>query len=120
MKTTAKRILVIDDDSKHLITVKEILEMEGYAVYTHSMPFGSTQLARSLAPDLILLDINMPGLSGDALAKLLSSHTKAPIVFHSSNDEDDLRQMVRFHNVKGYICKGDLHGLRQKVATYLA
>ncbi len=120
MQTTGKKILVIDDDNKHLITVKEILETEGHDVYTHNNPFGSTQLARTLEPDLILLDVNMPGLSGDTLSKVLSCRSRAPIVFYSSNDEDSLRQMVRIHKVRGYICKGDLSGLRQKVAYYLA
>lgn len=118
----SKKILVIDDDKKHLITVKEILEGEGHDVYMHDQPFGSTYLVKTLAPDLILLDINMPGLSGDALAKVIRSHSRTkdiPIVFYSSNDEDTLRQMVLFHKVKGYICKGDIYGLRKKVALYL-
>ena len=117
-----KKILVIDDDKKHLIAVKEILEGEGHDVYTHDQPFGSTHLVRRLEPDLILLDVNMPVLSGDALARVLLSHSSAsdvPIVFYSSNDEDSLRQMVRFHKVKGYICKGDIYNLRGKVASYL-
>ena len=117
---TAKRILVIDDDNNHLIAVKEILEMEGHDVYTHNKPFGSTSLAKTLEPDLILLDVNMPGLSGDSLSRLLRSHSKGPIVFYSSNDEDSLRQLVRLHNVRGYICKGDLFGLREKVSRYLS
>ncbi len=120
MKTIGKKILVIDDDKKHLLTVKEILETEGHEIYTHNQPFGSSTLARMLNPDLILLDVNMPGLSGDALSKVIRSHGQAPIVFYSSNDEDSLRQMVRLHNVKGYICKGDPYGLRTKVADYLS
>ncbi len=120
MNPSGKKILVIDDDRKHLLAVKEILEMEGHDIYTHYQPFGSTHLAKTLEPDLILLDINMPGLSGDTLSKVLRSHSKAPIVFYSSNDEDSLRQLVRVHNVKGYICKGDIYGLREKVADYLS
>ncbi len=120
MKSSGKKILVIDDDAKHLLTVKEILETEGHAIYTHNQPFGSTHLAKILKPDLILLDVNMPGLSGDTLSKLMRFHTNAPIVFYSSNDEDSLRQMVRFHNVRGYICKGDTYGLREKVADFLS
>lgn len=120
MREKGKKILVIDDDGRHLLAVKEILEMLGHDVYTYDKPFGSTQLAVTLNPDLILLDINMPGLSGDTLSKVIRSHTKAPIVFHSSNDEDSLRQLARLHNVRGYICKGDLYGLREKVAQYLS
>ncbi|RJQ41508.1 MAG: response regulator [Nitrospiraceae bacterium] len=122
MKKTGKKILVIDDDKKHLISVKEILESEGHYVYTHDQAFGSTALAKTLTPDLILLDVNMPGLSGDGLSKIMRAHSDIrdiPIVFYSSNDEDSLREMVRFHQVKGYICKGDIYGLREKVALYL-
>jgi CheY-like chemotaxis protein len=119
MKRGSKKVLVIDDDKKHLLAVKEILEFEGHSVYTYYQPFGSTQLAKRLEPDLILLDVNMPGLSGDMLSKVIRSHSSAPIVFYSSNDEDSLRQMVRLHNVKGYICKGDLYNLRERVSEYL-
>lgn len=120
MEKKGKKILVIDDDKKHLLAVKEILEVEGYDIFTYHQPFGSTQMAKHLSPDLILLDVNMPGLSGEMLSKVMRSHSKAPIVFYSSNDEDSLRQLVRLHNVKGYICKGDLFGLREKVAYYLS
>lgn len=122
MDKVRKKILVIDDDRKHLLTVKEILEMQGYDVYTHNQPFGSTALAKTLNPDLILLDVNMPGLSGDALSRVLRSNSfgkDISIVFYSSNDEDTLRQMVRIHHAKGYICKGDIQALKEKVGIYL-
>jgi CheY-like chemotaxis protein len=122
MEQTGKRILVVDDDKKHLLAVKEILESEGHYVYVHNQPFGTTALAKTLSFDLILLDINMPGLSGDSLSKVLRSHSDVkdiPVVFYSSNDEDSLRQMVRFHQVRGYICKGDIYDLKKKVALYL-
>ncbi len=123
MKENGKKILVIDDDKKHLIAVKEILEIEGHDVYLHNQPFGATALAKTLNPDLILLDINMPGLSGDGLFRIIRSNffgRTMPIVFYSSNDEDSLRKLVRIHGATGYICKGDLYGLREKVASYLS
>jgi len=122
MNKTGKKILVIDDDKKHLVAVKEILENEGHDVYMHDQAFGSTALAKTLNANLILLDINMPGLSGDALAKVMRAHSDIraiPIVFYSSNDEDSLRQLVKIHQVKGYICKGDIFNLKEKVAHYL-
>ena len=117
-----KKILVIDDDEKHLIAAQEILEEEGYEVITHHYAFGATNCVRVQQPDLILLDINMPGLSGERLSEVLLAPEKSndiPIVFYSSNDEDSLRKAVSKYGVKGYICKGSIRDLRKKVASFL-
>jgi PleD family two-component response regulator len=122
MERIKKRILIIDDDERHLISAKVILEEEGYEVITHYGGFGATNVVKEVQPDLVLLDINMPALSGDKLSSLLLSNDKTknvPIVFYSSNDEDDLRRAVLEYGVKGYICKGDIFVLKKKVAFYL-
>jgi PleD family two-component response regulator len=125
MEKISKKILIIDDDNSHLQAAKGILESEGYMVSTHNQAFGSTQIARQLKPDLILLDMNMPGLSGDKLAQVIGRNLNSvnvPILFYSSNDEDSLRKAVvqyRFYGVKDYICKGDPYDLRRKVANCL-
>jgi CheY-like chemotaxis protein len=117
-----QKILVVDDDEMHLLIAKELLQDE-FDVITHHNGFGVTDRVRALQPDLVLIDINMPGLSGDRLASLLragddTSHV--PIVFYSSNDEDSLREIVSTCDVRGYICKGDIVNLRKKVSQYLA
>ena len=118
-----KTVLVVDDDEMHLYTTKELLQDERIEVHTHKNGFGVTNLLRELQPDLVLLDINMPALSGDSLAALLranDSTNRVPIVFHSSNDEDSLRKIAITHGARGYICKGDVAGLRNKVNHYLS
>lgn len=122
MSEQKKTILVIDDDEKLLMSTKEILENDGYKVFTHKLGFGATSTIKLVKPDLVLLDVNMPGLSGDSVAGLLNSYeaTKnVPIVFYSSNDEDILRRAVSVHKVRGYISKGDIFDLRKKVQHYL-
>jgi CheY-like chemotaxis protein len=125
MKSKGKTILIIDDDANHLIAAKEILEIEGYTVATHNQALGSTLVVKETKPDLVLLDVNMPGLSGERLVGIIGRNlhsNKVPIIFYSSNDEDSLRKSVsqyRFYNVKDYICKGDPYNLRKKVAHYL-
>lgn len=117
-----KTVLVVDDDEMHLYTTKELLQDERITVHTHLNGFGVTNLVRELQPDLVLLDINMPALSGDNLAALLhanDSTARVPVVFHSSNDEDSLRKIAAIHGARGYICKGDIAGLRNKVSGYL-
>jgi CheY-like chemotaxis protein len=114
------RILVVDDDSRHLQTTREILELEGYRVTVRDTPFGTTEVVSSERPDLVLLDVNMPALSGERLCTLVRGNANGagrtvPILFYSSNDEDSLRQAVKQHGADGYVCKGDLPGLRRKV-----
>ena len=123
MTRNKKKILVVDDDELHLYTTKELLQDEHIEVTTHKGWLGVTNVVRSLQPDLVLLDINMPALSGDKLAGLIKPYCEAmktPIVFHSSNDEDSLRESVATHGVQGYICKGNIADLRKKVNQYLS
>ncbi len=122
MEGNKKKILIVDDDERHLITAKELLEEEGYEVITHLGCFGATAQVMKYRPDLVLLDINMPALSGEKLSSIIMSMEKTkyvPIVFYSSNDEDTLRLAVLKHNVMGYICKGDILELKRKVSYYL-
>jgi CheY-like chemotaxis protein len=122
MAVRKKRIVLIDDDENLLATTKAILEDEGYDVYAYNRPLGSTNRIRDAEPDLIMLDMNMPALSGETLARVLHSNIgirDIPIVFYSSNDEDTMRKAVSEHGVRGYICKGNLYDLRSKVHVYM-
>lgn len=116
------KILIIDDDPAHLDSARGILEGEGYEVFTQSQPFGSTNAVIRLQPDLVLLDVNMPALSGDRLAEVLRANSltrNVLVVLHSSNDEDHLRTTARRLGLDGYICKGSPAALRAKVAALL-
>ena len=117
---TAKTILVVDDDEAHLMIAREILEAEGYSVETHHGAFGATETALALRPDLVLLDVNMPGLSGDRLAGVLQTQRAAracQVLLWSSNDEDTLQRAVKRLAVGGFVCKGDPAALREGVRS---
>lgn len=122
MEKDKKKILVVDDDERHLIATQEVLSNEGYEVFTYSWWLGVTNFVRKLQPDLILLDINMPALSGTGLSSLLLSNAgtkNIPIVFYSSNDENSLRKAVSEYGARGYISKGNIYELKRRVAYYL-
>ncbi len=117
-----KKVLVIDDDEMHLYTTKELLRNDRIEVSTHKNWLGATNRVRDFHPDLVLLDVNMPGLSGDKLSAIIKPYCDAchtPIFFYSSNDEDSLRELVRTYGVRGYICKGNIAELRSKVNQQL-
>ena len=123
MNSSRPRILLIDDDIAHLQSTRGILEAEGYEVLTHSQPFGSTNVILQQQPDLVLLDVNMPGLSGEKLAEVYRANAKTRqvrVMLYSSNDEDLLRTASRRLQLDGYICKGNPATLRLRVAAALA
>jgi CheY-like chemotaxis protein len=118
-----KRIMIIDDDRTHLLTTQELLEDDGYEVLTHVSGFGATERIMVARPDLVLLDVNMPALSGEALLPILKGRESikaTPVVLHSSNDESTLRTTATRLGAAGYVCKGDVTGLRRTVARLTA
>jgi len=80
------RILVIDDEAEIRRSVRMILEYEGYEVIEASSgPEGVTLVERE-SPDLVFLDIKMPGMDGlDALQRIKASKETLPVVIISGH-----------------------------------
>ena len=80
------RILVIDDEAEIRRSVRMILEYEGYEVLEASSgPEGLTMVERE-TPDLVFLDIKMPGMDGlDALQRIKASNETLPVVIISGH-----------------------------------
>lgn len=116
-----KRILIVDDDKNQLFTTRALLELAGYEVTVHDTPFRTSEIIQTWRPHLLLLDINMPGLAGDRLCSLIRSNRRIStlILLHSSNDENSLRLAAEEHGADGYVCKGDIAGLRRTVGKLL-
>jgi CheY-like chemotaxis protein len=80
-----KKILLIDDEEDFCFFVKGNLENTGeFDVLVASSGKEGIKLARGEKPDLILLDINMPEMSGDEVAQILSDRPETkeiPVVF---------------------------------------
>ena len=73
-------ILVVDDDPEILSLVKRGLTYEGYAVETASNGTEALAKARDREPDLVILDIMMPGLDGIEVSKRLRQAGSVPIL----------------------------------------
>lgn len=63
------KILLVDDDERNLATLEAILGTNGYELHTASNGPDACRLAETLAPDLILLDVMMPGMDGFAVCR---------------------------------------------------
>lgn len=70
------RILVVDDDTKFLHFVTELLIGAGYDVRAAADPKQVVDMAEFLVPDLVILDISMPGKDGFKVARELRANTK--------------------------------------------
>jgi DNA-binding response OmpR family regulator len=117
------RILVVDDDVQVLQSTKRILERQGYLVEVHDGGPGCSTVALRSKPDLVLVDVKMPFLTGDVLVSLFDKHSAAArpiLVLFSAIDELRLHKLVRQCGADGYISKSD-SGLEfaRKVAEFL-
>jgi len=105
MKTPLK-ILFADDDLKYSMILKKFLEKEGYDVtYTGNGQKAIEQFP-VIKPDLVLLDINMPGLNGFEVAQKIRETDKHTLIFFLS-DRSDKSDRLKGFSLKGndYIAK---------------
>src|SRR3954471_14262789 len=80
------RILVVDDEAEIRRSVRMILEYEGYEVLEASSGPDAIALVERETPDLVFLDIKMPGMDGlDALQRIRSSNDALPVVIISGH-----------------------------------
>jgi len=82
-----QRILVIDDDPAITSLLKRSLSYEGFAVDLAGSGETGLQLARGSPPDLVILDIMMPGLGGlDVLRRLRAADPRLPVLLLTAKD----------------------------------
>jgi len=117
------RILIVDDNSVNLKLATDVLEMEGYAVEKAVDAEQAQELLKRSTPDLILMDIALPGMDGLTLTRKLKADERlkhVPVVaitaFAMKGDE----QKALDAGCNGYITKPiDTRKLPQQVASYL-
>jgi two-component system KDP operon response regulator KdpE len=86
-------VLVVDDDSQIRKLVRVNLEKRGYTVDVAKDGTAAINTLKHRMPDLVLLDIAMPGLSGIDVCLWLRTQSDIPVIVLSAHDEEDL--MVR-------------------------
>lgn len=84
-----KKILIVDDDPSILELVKYLLEKNDYEVYTHTTGIGVLAKINLYRPDVILLDIQLPGKTGPEVYKELRKSHSIPIIFFSASAEKE-------------------------------
>ncbi len=88
---SGKRVLVVDDDVKTVELVKLYLNRDGYRVLTAYDGNEALKLARENQPDLIVLDLMLPGISGLDICRILRQESDVPIIMLTALTTDDDR-----------------------------
>lgn len=102
------KILIVDDDVTITELMKALVKMEGHEPTTVNDSLQAVEIASAVEPDLITLDLMMPGLTGFELCKLLSDDPRfsnTPIVIVSARDDPESRQQALEAGAKDYITK---------------
>ena len=87
MKTEGKRqcVLVVDDHPKVLRFIEIDLRLHGFEVMTTTSGSEALRLVKSAMPDIVLLDIIMPGVDGFEVLKKLRDFTQLPVIAFSAS-----------------------------------
>lgn len=85
----AQKILVIDDDNALREMVGIVLEAEGYLVSNHDAGDGALETYKSENPDLILLDVMLPGKDGIEVCQEIRAIAGVPIIMLTAKTESD-------------------------------
>ena len=100
------RVIVADDESLVRVDLREALTELGYLVVGEVGDGQSAvNMARELDPDVIVMDIKMPGIDGIEAARVLTQERIAPVVLLTAYSQKDLIERAKEAGVVGYLVK---------------
>ena len=102
------KILIVDDDVTITELMKALMTMEGHQPTTVNDSTKAIEVANTIQPDLITLDLMMPGLTGFELCKLIHDDpkfTNIPIMIVSARDDNESKAKAKEAGAKDYLTK---------------
>ncbi len=84
----SSRLLIVEDEPTLLETLKYNLERQGYDVVTASDGVQALSTAREEKPELVILDVMLPGLDGFEVCRILRQEMSLPILMLTAKDEE--------------------------------
>lgn len=86
--TTSRSVLVVEDEENLLAALRYNLEHDGHSVLTAADGAKGLETARAASPDLIILDVMLPGLDGLEVCRILRRESDAPILMLTAKGEE--------------------------------
>jgi DNA-binding NarL/FixJ family response regulator len=105
-------VLIVDDHAAFRASARRLLEDQGFEVVGEAGDGRSgIEAARSLRPQVVLLDVQLPDLDGfEVAARLVRGGASPAIVLTSSHDSSDFGALVTRSGARGFLAKADLTG----------
>ena len=101
-------ILVVDDDKNTAVYLADLLRLLGHTVNVAFGPRGALYKLNNVIPDMLFLDVNMPGVDGLEICRYLRrdpATAKIPVVIVSANDERAHQEAAFLAGANYYIVK---------------
>ena len=102
---TKPHILLVDDDRLVLATLSDGLRQYGFEVLTAASGEQALAMFKDQPPDLALLDIRMPGMSGIEVARHLKQQGRVPFMFLTAYSDDEVVRQATEEGALGYLVK---------------
>lgn len=101
-----KKILVVDDEKDFLFAMEYWLKSKGYEVKSANDGFRALDLVKTYSPDLIFLDIHMPGIDGvETLRRIREYNKDVPVIIISAFVEDKKIDEASAYKISGIFSK---------------
>jgi DNA-binding response OmpR family regulator len=121
---TGKRIMIVDDDAVFLEEFQEVLSLNGYEVVITNEGSRALDIAKEINPDLIILDLNMPGKSGFTVAdelRRISNCVNVPVIAMTGFYEDQYTLLMKMCGIKKCFRKPlDVFGVMSEIEKELS
>ncbi|MCH6267597.1 response regulator transcription factor [Neobacillus citreus] len=85
------KILLVDDERRIIEVLEAYLEREGYEIYSADNGIDALKKAKTLQPDLIILDLMLPDISGEEVCRLVRKESDVPILMLTAKSAEDDR-----------------------------
>jgi two-component system, response regulator PdtaR len=100
------RVVIAEDEAIIRLDLRELLEEEGYTVVGETgRGDEAIELAREHVPDLVILDVNMPGLDGVSAARHIAGERLAAVLILTAFSQRDLVEQARDAGALAYLVK---------------
>jgi CheY-like chemotaxis protein len=102
------RVLVVDDDADCVFAMAALLRLAGHEVHTARASSEALEVAQRLRPDVVLLDLGLPGMNGCEVARQMQKHEDAPppfLIAVTGHGREEARRRSRDAGIPVYLLK---------------